>query len=135
LTRESTPLAHAGIDQDRDRQADRRLQADRLQEEPQGRQCQDVLQGDVGVQVPAGKASGQPNVQSVFGLPASVTQSVAPGAVVPVTVHHNGCYGETAVEKTVDELHGSLSGTIDGAGPYQDPHVSMGASSAGTARS
>jgi hypothetical protein len=77
-----------------------------------GRQCQDVLQGDVGVQVPAGKASGQANIQSVFGLPASVTQPVTPGASVPVTVHHNGCYGETAVEKTLDELHGSLSGTF-----------------------
>jgi hypothetical protein len=50
----------------------------------------------------------------VFGLSSAVTQPVTPGQTVPVTVHHNGCYGETAVEKTVDELKGSLAGLIGG---------------------
>jgi len=31
-----------------------------------------------------------------------------------VTVHHNGCYGSTNVEKTVDELGGVLSGVSAG---------------------
>ena len=66
------------------------------------------------MQVPAGSASGQPQIQSVFGFPASVGQPVTPGQVVPVTVHHNGCYGSTDVEKTLDELGGVLSGVTGG---------------------
>lgn len=77
-----------------------------------GRLCQELLQGDVAVQVPAGVASGQPNVRNVFGFPQSVTQPVTLGTPVPITVHHNGCYGDTIVEKTVDELQGGLSGPV-----------------------
>lgn len=79
-----------------------------------GRQCQDVLQGDVGVQVPAGKASAQAQIRTTFGFPGSIGQPVVPGQVVPVVVHHNACYGETAVKKTLDQLGGVLSGTVFG---------------------
>lgn len=72
-----------------------------------GRLCNDLLRGDVGVQVPAGIV----NARSTLGLPNAIEQPVGPQQVVPVTVHHNACYGETVVTKTVDELNGTL-GTL-----------------------
>ncbi len=93
------------------------------QQNHKGRFCDDLLHDDVGVQVPAGIV----NASGVLALAKTVTQPVAPAVPVPVTVHHNACYGETIVTKTLNDLGGTLNGltgnkvlhyTTNGAGRH-----------------
>ncbi|HEV7733998.1 MAG TPA: hypothetical protein VGR62_17640 [Candidatus Binatia bacterium] len=76
------------------------------QKNHKGRFCDDLLHDDVGAQVPAGIV----NASSVLSYAKAVTQPVSPLVPVPVTVHHNACYGETIVTRTVSDLGGTLTG-------------------------
>jgi hypothetical protein len=70
------------------------------QQNHKGRYCQEVSQYDVAVQVDANVA-----------IPDSpVTKSIRLGETKTVTVHNNGCFGETGVIKIVDTLRGVLTG-------------------------
>jgi hypothetical protein len=70
-----------------------------------GRYCQEVTQGDVGVQLPIGLASTY-----VAGAGLEVEQPVRLGETIPVTVHNNGCFGETYISKPRDQIGGELTG-------------------------
>jgi len=65
-----------------------------------GRYCQEVTQGEVSVQID-GRVIGRHTI-GYFLVRLGETKSVV--------VHNNGCFGETAVEKTEERIFGILTG-------------------------
>lgn len=71
-----------------------------------GRQCQELLIGNVSLDF---TASGKGGIQ--FPMDRELVVQVQPGEVVPFVVHNNGCFLDTVVTATRQEINGVLRRT------------------------